>query len=391
VSRAYAAAMTDSNPLSAARDLFAEIRALAPRIEQDRRLPPELMSRLTEAGFFRLVVPRALGGLEAHLRTALEVIEEISRADGSTGWTVMIGSVTGILSGWLEPAVAAEIFTRDAFAGGFVAPLGQAHLTAGGYRLTGRWPFASGCHHAGWLLGGAIVFENGAPKLRNGAPIARMFLFPASAAKLHDTWHVSGLRGTGSHDMEVAGILVPPERSVSFFTDRPRQPGPLYAFPVFSTLALGVASVALGIARGAVDEAERIAREKVPIGGKVRLAVKPGTQARVAEAEATLRAARAFLHDALGHCWALVESGSEAPLSLRAELRLAAVHAASSAARATDLAYHLVGTTSIYDASPLQRAFRDVRVATQHAIVGPDIAELAGAVLLGADADTSRF
>jgi len=378
--------MTDPNTLAVARDLFAEIRALAPRIEQDRRLPPELMSKLTEAGFFRLAVPRALGGLESDLRTILEVIEEASRADGSTGWTVMIGAVTAVLSGWLDPAVAERIYTRDAFTGGVPAPLGQAHATGGGYRLTGRWPFASGCHHASWLVGGAILFKDGAPQ-----PGVRMLLFPASEAKIHDTWHVSGLRGTGSHDMEVAGITVPRECSVSFATDRPRHPGPLYAFPVFSALALGVAAAALGIARGAVDEVERIAREKTPLGSKVKLAAKPGTHARVAEAEATLRAARAFMHDAVGRCWALVESGREVPLPVRAELRLAGTHATASAARAVDLAYHLAGMTSISDSSHLQRAFRDVHVATQHAMVGPDVAELAGAILLGMEADTARL
>lgn len=383
--------MSLPQPVAAARDLFPEIRALGPRIEQDRRLPPELMSRLTEAGFFRLAVPRALGGLEADVRTILEVIEEVARADGSAGWTVMIGAVTAILSGWLEPSLAERIFTRDAFAGGVPAPLGQAHLTEGHYRLTGRWPFASGCQHASWLVGGAVLFENGAPQLRGPVPVTRMFLFPASEAKIHDTWRVSGLRGTGSHDVEVSGIIVPHERSVSFQADRPSQPGPLYAFPPYGLLALGVAAAALGIARGAVDEAERVAREKTPLGAKVKLAVKPGTQAKVAEAEATLRAARAFVHDAVGRCWALVQAGREVPLTSRAELRLSCTHAAASAVRAVDLAYHLVGTTSIHDSSPLQRAFRDVHVATQHAILGPDIAELAGAVLLGLDADTSRL
>jgi len=383
--------MKDSNPLGAARDLHGEIRALAPRIEQDRRLPPDLMSRFTEAGFFRLVVPRALGGLEADLHTTLEVIEEVSRADGSTGWTVMIGSITAVLSGWLEPAVAEQIYTRDAFTGGVAAPLGQAHVSEGGYRVTGRWPFASGCQHASWLVGGAVIFEGGAPQMRGPVPLTRMFLFPASEVRIHDTWHVSGLCGTGSHDMEVPGVTVSHERSVSFLMDRPRQPGPLYAFPAWSLLALGVAAVLLGIARGAVDEAERVAREKTPLGSKVKLAAKPSAQAKVAEAEATLRAARAFLHDAVDRCWALVEPGREAPLTTRAELRLAATHAASSAIRAVDLAYHVVGTTSIHDASPLQRAFRDVHAGAQHAILGPDVVELAGAVLLGVDADTSRF
>jgi alkylation response protein AidB-like acyl-CoA dehydrogenase len=387
----YAPPMSPSSPLAAARDLFAEVRALAPRIEADRRLPPELVARLTEAGFFRLVLPRALGGLEADMRTVLEAIEEVSRADGSTGWIVMIGATTGVAAAYLDPAVAGRIFTPDTLAGGVAAPLGQAQVTDGGYRLSGRWPFSSGIHHTGWLAGGAVLFENGAPRLRNGAPETRLLLFPTASVQVHDTWHVAGLRGSGSHDMEAKDLAVPGEHSLSLLYDRPRHPGPLYAFPVFSLLGLGVAAVALGIARGAVDELVRIAREKVPMFARATLATKAGTQAKVAEAEALVRSARAFLHDAMGRCWALVEEGREVPLALRAELRLAGAHAASSAARAVDIAYHAVGTTSMFDGSPLQRALRDVHVVTQHAMVGLDIQELAGRVLLGVDTDTSRL
>jgi alkylation response protein AidB-like acyl-CoA dehydrogenase len=218
-----------------------------------------------------------------------------------------------------------------------------------------------------------------------------MMLVPAADARILDTWTVAGLRGTGSHDMVIEDVFVPGDRSVSIVTDRPRAPGALYAFPVFGLLAVGIAAVALGIARGAVDELVRLAREKAPQGSKRTLAERGVVQAEVAQAEALVGSGRAFLDDAIGVAWRAAESAGTIPIADRARLRLAATHATTSAARATDLVYNAGGGTSVYATSPLQRCFRDVHVATQHAMVAGSTLELAGRVLLGLETDVSQL
>jgi alkylation response protein AidB-like acyl-CoA dehydrogenase len=209
--------------------------------------------------------------------------------------------------------------------------------------------------------------------------------------RILDTWHVAGLRGTGSHDMTVDDVVVPAERSVSIVDDRPRADGPLYAFPVFGLLAIGIAAVALGIARAAIDELVRLARAKTPEGSRRTLAERPAVQVDVAQAEALVGAARAHLDTAIDRAWEAATQRGAIALEDRARLRLAATHATASAARATDLAYGAGGGSAIYAASPLQRCFRDVHVATQHMMVAPPTWELAGRVLLGIDTDVSQL
>jgi alkylation response protein AidB-like acyl-CoA dehydrogenase len=227
--------------------------------------------------------------------------------------------------------------------------------------------------------------------LPNGMPDVRLLFAPAADVQIHDTWHVSGLRATGSHDIEFAGLLVPPERSASVFSDRPVEPGRLYAVPLFGLLALAIAGVAVGIARGALDDLAELAGAKTPTGSRRLLAERAGVQAEVARAEAGLRAARAQLFDAIDTAWDAVEPGGEVPVEQRASLRLAATHAATSGAEVAGAAYRLGGATSIYDRSPLGRRFRDANAVTQHMLVGPATWELTGRVLLGLDTDVTQL
>lgn len=380
-------------PLQAARSLAADIRASAAETERGRRLPPALVAKLTEAGLFRLCVPRDLGGFEASPRTAIEVLEEVAKADGAAGWCLMVAITSSLVAGYLDDGAAREIFgDPGSIASGVFAPRAMARVVEGGYRVTGRWTFASGCQHASWLLGGAVIRGGGAPRMSAGnVPETRMMIFPAADVTVHDTWNVVGLSGTGSHDIEVSEAFVPAARSVSFFTDPLRRTSPLYAFPVFGLLALGVSAVALGIAQNASDEFRRLATEKTPFGGKRTLAARPAIQMQIAEIEANIRAARAFLHHAIDRAFEATLQGGGVPIERRAEMRLAACHATTSAARAVDLAYTAAGGSSIYLSSPLQRCFRDVHVATQHVMVGPVIQELVGKVLAGIEADTSML
>jgi alkylation response protein AidB-like acyl-CoA dehydrogenase len=299
----------------------------------------------------------------------------------------MIGATSGVVAAYLPDAVAREIYDDPrAITGGVFAPRGTALGEGQGFRVSGRWPFASGSEHCSWLMGGCLVRDDGPPR-------ARMMLFPASDVRILDTWTVAGLCGTGSHDMTVENVLVPAERSVSLTDDVPRAPGSLYAFPVFGLLALGIAAVALGIARAAIDELVHLARAKSPQGSKRTLAERAMVQTQVAEAEALVRSGRAFLADAIAQAWSAAESASARVLAPtdRALLRLAATHATTNAARATDLMYGAGGGTSIYATSPLQRCFRDVHVATQHVMVAGATLELTGRVLLGLDTDLSQL
>jgi len=328
-----------------------------------------------------MLVPASLGGGEVAPAEALATIESLAEADGAAAWCVMIGATTGILSAYLAEAQAREIFRPGTICGGVYAPLGRGEPTPGGWLVSGRWPFASGCQHCDWLLGGALV-ESGPP---------RQMFFPAASVEVIDTWEVSGLMGTGSNDIEVKDVSVPEGRSVALTVDRPRHPGGLYAFPVFGLLALGIAAVALGIARGSIQDLLDLAGAKMPTGSRRKLAERPLIQAQVAEAEGVLGGARSFVREAVEQAWEAAASGAPLDLRSRARLRLAATHATIASARVVDLMYGAGGGTSIYRSSPLQRRFRDVHTATQHVMVAPPTLELVGRVLLGLETDTSAL
>ncbi|HEV7734983.1 MAG TPA: acyl-CoA dehydrogenase family protein [Candidatus Binatia bacterium] len=370
--------------IDAVRALAPALRDAAERTERDRRLAPELVAGLADTGVFRACVPRALGGGEVEPALLVRVLEEIARADGAAGWCAMIAATSGVVSGYLAEPVGREIYGRAVVTGGVFAPTGSAVVDRGSYRVTGRWRFASGCQHCDWLMAGAIVRDDGPPR-------ARLVLFPAREAEIIDTWNVAGLRGTGSHDIALRDLLVPVERSVSLSDDRPVATGALYAFPVFGLLAIGIGAVALGIARRAVDELMALAGTKAPAGSRRTLAERGVVQSQVAEAEATVSSARAFLLDAVGEAWELATRDGVIPIATRARLRLAATHATTAGAAATDRMYTAGGGSAIYADNPLQRAFRDVHVATQHVMVAQPSLELVGRVLLGLDADTSML
>ncbi len=372
--------------LDAARALAPRIGALAEETERGRRLPAELVSAFAEAGFFGMCVPRDLGGPEAHPAVLLDTMETLAAADGAAGWCAMIAATTSVLAAYLPDADARTIYgTAGTATGGAYAPQGRATTVSGGYRVTGRWAFASGCEHCAWLTGGSLVQSAG------GQSEARLMMFPASEVEIIDTWNVSGLRGTGSHDIAVRDVFVPATRAISLTIDRPCRGGTLYAFPVFGLLALGGAAVATGIARHAIDELVSLAATKTATLQRRRLAERPVVQAKVAEAEALLGSARAFLREAVARAWESAERGGEIALRDRAHLRLAATHATATAARAVDLMYTAGGGTAIYATSPLQRCLRDAHAVTQHVMVAEPTYELVGRVLLGVDADTAQL
>lgn len=376
-------------PQEAARALAPTIAARAAETEAARRLPADLAAQLASAGLFRLTVPKALGGAEVTPQDFIETLEILGAADAATGWCAMIADTTALASAWLPVAHAEEVFGNPlGISGGVFAPMGKAIVDGDDYVVSGRWAWASGSANCQWLAGGALIFEDGALKtLPNGAPDHRMMFFCREDVELIDTWDASGMRGTGSGDMAVREIRVPRTRSVSFITDAPREHGSLYAFPPFGLLALGIAAVAAGNARAALEDFKALAVTKKGAGSSRTLAERGTVQAEYAQSETRLEAARALVAREVDLAWARASASERFDIALRARLRAAATHLVRTAADVVRSAYDMAGGTAVYSIHPLQRRLRDAHVATQHMMTGPSTWELTGRVLLGLPTD----
>ncbi len=267
-------------------------------------------------------------------------------------------------------------------------------LCPGGFRVTGRWPYCSGIGHCTWVVVSCVVHEDGAPRMTSsGTPEIRFFWFPKTAAGVAviDTWHVSGLRGSGSHDVEVGDLFVADEYCTLGYAAPAVQTGTLYQVPAVSLSVMSVCAVALGIARAAIDALIELAPAKTPVGSSLLLRDKPSGQSSVARAEALVRAARAGIVDAVRELWDEVAAGGLASLRARLSIRLAATFCAEACADAVDLVYRAAGATALYESGRIARCFRDIHATTQHAIVHASTYELSGRVLFGLDPGTPRF
>jgi alkylation response protein AidB-like acyl-CoA dehydrogenase len=378
--------------VEAARRLAPEVAAASAQGDRDRRLPPAVPRALAGAGLFRMLLPAAIGGDGAHLATFLRVAEIVAQADGSTGWCLVQGAISAVqVAPYLPQHVARHVFAGDphAILSNGTGPGGRAVEVAGGYRLTGDWPFASGCMHATWYKGAALGYRaDGSPVHRaDGTHEQRTLLFPASDGQTVDVWHVSGLRGTGSNTITVAGIFVPQERTVCLGHDPLQTPCPIAALPYASVAAAGFCAVALGIARGALDAFVELASAKTPRGATSVLRESPVVQTLIARAEAQLRSARAFLHEIVHEAWETVSRDDPLTAAQRATLRLAATSGSHQAAQVVDTAYHAAGATAIFESNAFERRFRDVHALTQQTQANPRHFEAVGRVFLGLDRD----
>lgn len=355
-------------------------------IEQARRLPVDIADDMRAAGVFRMLVPQVYGGLEVHPKTFIEVLKLISMGDGSAGWNAMIGSTTGILSASLPKAIAEEIYGQDpnVLTVGVTAPLGKAELNDDHYVVSGRWPFGSGSNNADWICGGCFVFENDEQVMGTYGPEVRLMMFKADQVNIEDTWNVAGLRGTGSHHYSVDKVVVPRGRSV-LLGNRAMIQTPLYQFPMLGLLALGVASVSLGIGYAALESFKDLAGVKKPTGSNRKLIDRQMVQSEVAKSVADLASSEAYMEKVIAEAWQSAERGERLSLAQKSSLRLAAVNATHKSVAAVDRLYQLGGGSSIYMDNPLQRCFRDIHVTTQHIMVAQPIYELTGKVLLGLD------
>lgn len=383
-------APSDREILARAEVAARIVGPLAARSEALGRLAPECVEALQQSGAFKLLVPRAYGGAECSVADYVSALERVARADGAAGWCAMIGATSGMVAAWLPDELSREVFTApDATTCGVFAPTGRASITDEGLHIRGRWSFASGCEHASWRMVGVVMCDGDVPRtLAHGGPDARCVLLRADETRVTPNWNVLGLRGTGSHDLVVEGVTVPASRCFSLF-EPARHGGALYRAAVFGVLAAGVAAVALGIAAAAVDRFVALAREKVPMGARRSLAHRELAQHAVATAEARVRAARLLVLDAAER----VNAGDDdaSPVERRASLRLAACHASREATAAVELLYNAAGAGAIRDAEPLQRMFRDVHVASQHAMVADAVTVLTGRVRLGLDTDLASL
>ncbi|MDA3040947.1 MAG: acyl-CoA dehydrogenase family protein [Actinomycetota bacterium] len=380
--------------VAAARALQPLVQQHAPSAQQLRHVPEGVVRAMAAAGLYRTAAPACFGGAEADPFTTIEVIEAISQADGSIGWALMIGIETvGIGGALMDRDMAAGLFAAhpDLVMCGALNPQGRARKVDGGWQVSGQWPFASGCHHAD-LFWGQCVVEDGVVENRvvengvvGGTPKLIEVLVPRASYEIVDTWHVNGLRGTGSHDVRVTDLFVPDEMTTQVSGQKPRHDGPLYRMPPFTRLAYNKVGVATGIARSALDAFVELAEHKQPRLSSRALRERPRAQLGYAQAEAALRGARAFVFDAVGDVWDTVNAGGVADRRQRALVRLACSHACQEAIRAVELVHQTAGTSANFEDSPIGQARRDVAVVAQQLMVAPQFIEDAGRVLLGLD------
>jgi len=365
-------------------DVLPVIRARRQDIEQARRMPRDLVDELRKTKIFSLSVPRAIGGEEATPLDIMRTIETVATADGSTGWCAMVAIGNNVAAGYMNEAGAREVFADPtAPAAGIAAPSGVATRVDGGVRVSGRWPFASGITHSDWVWAGCVVIDNGQPRMTPAGPEIVHACMPVSEVAIHDTWHVSGLCGTGSHDFSATDVFVPERRLFALLDPSGHRPDPLYQMPPLGLFVYQVACVSLGIARGALDELAELARQKKPTLYTDVLADKAVAQVELARAEAALGGARAFLFDTVEDIWRTVSAG-RAPSGRQLALgRAAATNAAEIAAVVTRTASTLGGGSSIYSSSSLQRHARDADAITHHFTVAPHTWEEVGRVLFG--------
>jgi alkylation response protein AidB-like acyl-CoA dehydrogenase len=375
---------------SAAQESSDLARSVARITEEQRSLGSELAGRLTETGLLRTGVPQALGGAQAPPSVILRTAETVARGDASAGWCVAIATTSSLLSAYLPDKGAKEVFgDPQSVAAGVWAPRGKAQPVEGGVTVSGRWAFCSGISHADWLFAGCVL-DTGEPK-EGGAPVLRVAAIPTSQLKILDTWRTGGLRGTGSHDAVASEVFVPDHRLMSVTEGPPEDAAPLYQFPLFGFFALSVASAALGNARGAIDDLVSMASSQKPSGSSRSLAERSSTQAAVARAEASLRAARLLFYQSVEDAWRAAHRSEPVSEELRVGLRLAATHAARTAADVVSSMYELGGGASIYEDSPLQRRFRDAHTVTAHLQVKPATYEVTGRFLLGLPIETAQL
>lgn len=376
--------------INSAYALQDEIRSRKAEIEAQRRIPDALIAKLKAAGFFRMTMPKDWGGMELDPMTQLRAIEILAEADASVAWCVMIGSDTGYFSAFIDQDVAKKMFPDvDMITGSTLTTTGRAEKIAGGYRVSGRMPFSSGCQHSDWFVVGCLVYENGEQCfLDSGMPVTRQCFVPKQAVKILDTWDPIGLRGSGSHDLEIEGYIVPEEQSFSFQAFRPYRMSPLYVFPM--SILLNFSSVPLGIAQTVINEfaghSHRPGRMTF-INGQMtppkNLCDEFFVQDAVGRAAAKLASARAYLYGTIEGFWQTLNSGSEPRPEQIAHFYLVHTHVFESCKEVVELIYKISGGGAVYKRNKIEQSLRDIQTINQHVINSLRSYSVGGRLYLG--------
>lgn len=381
-------------PLEAARQLAPQIRAAADEIEAARELPRPLFEALADAGLFLIAVPREVGGSEIDLPLYVQVIEEIAKADASTAWALNQGATFGTFAARMQCDAARTIWTDTprSVVANTPAPTAQAVVVPGGFRVTGRQGFSTGCKHASWIAPHAQIIDNGEVRQRNGKPETRYLMVPKAEVELFDTWHTRGMRGTGTHTFEVKDVFVPEERSVLTGGGVPQlNGGGRYKISLTLSFAAGDGMVALGMARSCLDAFTELAGAKAPRYMTGMLRDQPISQFAVGQAEAALRSGRAYLMEAIHDIWDEATQKDAVTLERRVGLRLAGTHAIRLAAQIIESIYTASGATAAFEGNLIQRHFQDIHVITQHVQGRLAYYEMFGQHQMGLPVDESRL
>jgi alkylation response protein AidB-like acyl-CoA dehydrogenase len=373
--------------------LKARIASLGPLVaaqrdamDRDRRLTRQVFQAIADAGLLRLWAPRALGGWELSPPDFMAVVEAAAALDGSIGWVVGNGGGMSRAAGYLPEAVARPWFARaDAFVVATNGAVGEAVPVEGGYRISGRWPFASGIHHA-TLVAPACRVADGSGQ----GPILLCYM-AAEHAEIIDNWRVSGLRGSGSCDYTLNNVFVPNEHTHDMLHPPATQPGLLYRWPAISAFSTTVAVVPLGIARAALDAFTGGLAARTRAGTAFALRDRELIQSEVGRAEALHAAARALLVSAMNEVTEAIEGGGERLSRARAMFRAACTYAAESAIRVADIVCAAAGAAAIWEEHPLERQVRDIQAAVKHVAMSPNNYVVSGRICLGLEPGTLRF
>lgn len=386
----------DAQPLvRAATALQPTLRRYRDEIEREQRLPPALVKELHAAGFYRMVIPRALGGLQVDPLAYLRVVERLAEGAGSVGWNLANNGVAQLVTLGLPDDGVHEIYAKGAdtvVAGTAVQGGGEAVPVPGGYRVTGRWQFGSGCQESSWMLGSFQVLDDGRPRLGpDGRPLFWRGVFARAEAEIvPGSWDVAGLRGTGSFDWTVADVFLPERRTTPHLgmpldNQWSRWPGVTYDLPSPCWVGPHHSAVITGIARAGIDALIELAGGKTPRGRTGLLCDNPQVQDAIGRADAILNAGCAYRTAMITELWNTVATGRETTLEQRARCRLASVYAADSARQAMDLVYRHGGSTSFRRDSRLAECWRDLHVVGQTVTIAPEWYPIGGRVYLGMD------
>jgi alkylation response protein AidB-like acyl-CoA dehydrogenase len=371
-----------------AKSLAPVIRTSAERSERESQLAPEIADAMHAAGLYRILLPERLGGGGLTIPESLRVFEEVARLDASAGWNLAIGADGPIFAHFVAREAFDEIFADPrAVLAGSLNPAGiRAVRCDGGWRMSGRGQYLSGNAQATWVMVGGVVTRDGKPDLADGGPQMRSGLFPIKNCKFLDTWRVSGMRGTGSHDASFEDVFVPDAFSYDWLDPKSSwQTGAFGQVPLTTQLGGGLATVVVGAAQHVLDSFRDLATAKVRVGDRAPLRERPLAQMQLAQATGWVRAAREYLRSANDEVWRKGESGQPFDLESRAAARLASVTAVKLCAQAVDLIHDAAGMTAVQVGHDIERGWRDVHTMTQHVILGTGRYEVIGRVMLGLD------